>query len=134
MLLRRSGFRQQVSAGVRRQSPNSQLSDRRHPTGKFRRGELFIKRIQISKYRHLEDIELLLISRAPSETSELVVLAGPNGGGKTSVLELISQALSNMWSLTFQLNRTAPTSSFEVTIGLTPSELELISKAKGRDI
>lgn len=55
-----------------------------------------------------------------------MVLAGPNGSGKSSVLELISLALSQMWSLTYSLNRSAPESSFEVTIGLLPHELELI--------
>lgn len=90
---------------------------------------MFIKNIQVQKYRHLEGLEFGPF-RTPDATSDLIVLAGPNGGGKTSVLELISLALSNMWSLTYQLNRTASQSSFEVTIGLLPEELKLIEQAK----
>lgn len=86
---------------------------------------MFVKQIEIGKYRHLEDITLGPFLR-PSDASELVVLAGPNGGGKSSVLELISLALSNMWSLTYTLNRTQASSSFEVTIALLPSEMQLI--------
>jgi len=92
---------------------------------------MYIKRMQIGKYRHIESIEFGPF-RPPAKLSDLVVLAGPNGGGKTSVLELVSLALSNMWSLAYQLNRTAPQSSFEVTIGLLPSELKLIEAAKDR--
>jgi len=89
---------------------------------------MYIKQINIRKYRHIEDLEIGPFLR-PSDASDLIVFAGPNGGGKSSVLELISQALANSWSLTYQLNRSAPNSSFEVCIGLLPNEIELI-KAK----
>lgn len=88
---------------------------------------MYVKRIDIQKYRHLEDIGLGPFLRPP-DASDLVVLAGPNGGGKSSILELISLALSNMYSLTYALNRTQSESSFEVTVGLLPSEVELIVK------
>jgi hypothetical protein len=87
---------------------------------------MYIKQIEIGKYRHLENLKLGPFPK-PSDASDLVVLAGPNGGGKSSVLELISLALSNMWSLTYSLNRTQSKSSFEVTIGLLPTEIELIA-------
>ena len=87
---------------------------------------MYIKRIDINKYRHLENVKLGPFS-SPSVSSEMVVLAGPNGGGKSSILELISSALSNAWSLTWQMNRSQPTSSFEVQLGLLPQEIKLIS-------
>src|SRR5687767_6229863 len=86
---------------------------------------MYVRQIDIGKYRHLEDISLGPLVR-PGDASDLVVLAGPNGGGKSSILELISLALSNMYSLTYSLNRSQPQSSFEVTIGLLPSEIELL--------
>jgi hypothetical protein len=86
---------------------------------------MYVKRIDIKKYRHIVDVSLGSFLR-PTRQSDLIVLAGPNGGGKTSILELVSFALSNAWSLTYKLNRTAPESAFEVTLGLLPSELELI--------
>ncbi|MEX0776108.1 MAG: AAA family ATPase [Phycisphaeraceae bacterium] len=88
---------------------------------------MYIKQIEIQKYRHLEAITLGPFLRPP-DASDLVVLAGPNGGGKSSILELISLALSNMYSLTYALNRTQSESSFEVTVGLLPSEVDLIVK------
>ena len=88
---------------------------------------MYIKQIEIQKYRHLEGIKLGPFLRPP-DSSDLVVLAGPNGGGKSSILELISLALSSMYSLTYALNRTQSESSFEVTVGLLPSEVELIVK------
>ena len=88
---------------------------------------MYIKQITIAKYRHLENIMLGPFS-PPGQASELIVLAGPNGGGKSSVLELISLALSNLWSLSYSLNRTAPSNAFEVTIGLLPDELQLLQQ------
>lgn len=89
------------------------------------RSEMYIKKIEIREYRHLKDITLGPF-RPPTEISDLIVLAGPNGGGKTSILELVSLALSNTWSLTYSINRTAPSSSFEVTLGLIPGEVALL--------
>src|SRR5438477_8993225 len=86
---------------------------------------MYVKQIQIRKYRHLQDIVIGPLSMPPS-TSDLVALAGPNGGGKSSVLELVGHALSNAWSVGWGLSRSFPQSSFEVTLGLTPDELELM--------
>lgn len=93
---------------------------------------MYIKQIDIRKYRHIENISIGPFL-TPGDASACIVFAGPNGGGKSSVLELISLALANSWSLTYQLNRSAPDSSFEVCIGLLPSEIELIKSKFGHD-
>ncbi len=91
---------------------------------------MYIKHIDIRKYRHIENLEFGGFL-APSDASDCIVVAGPNGGGKSSILELISLALANSWSLTYQLNRSAPDSSFEVCVGLLPSEVKLIKSKIG---
>lgn len=104
----------------------------KRPYGSGESVPVYVKKIQIGSYRHLQDIELGTFM-PPSESSELVVLAGPNGSGKSSILELISIGLSTTWSLTYGLNRTSPQSSFEITFGLLPSEVQLIEKTDGAD-
>ena len=52
---------------------------------------MYVRNIKIGEYRHLNGITLGNFLK-PSRSSDLVVLAGPNGGGKSSVLELISLA------------------------------------------
>src|SRR5580700_1073256 len=92
---------------------------------------MFINEIRIGSFRHLENVSFGPF-RPPSEQSDLIALAGPNGGGKTSVLELLGFALSNSWSLAYSMGRSFPTNSFEVSIGLTHEELKLVTAdAKG---
>ncbi len=88
---------------------------------------MYINEIHIKSFRHIEDVHLGPFKQ-PSRHSDLIVLAGPNAGGKTSVLELLGYALSNTWSLSWALGRSFPTNSFEVAIGITPDELELVRK------
>lgn len=87
---------------------------------------MYVKKIEIAKYRHIKDVCLGPFT-APMGPSEIIVLAGPNGGGKSSILELISLALSQAWSLTYNLNRTQPESSFEIQLGLLPKEIDLVT-------
>ena len=49
----------------------------------------YIKQINIRKYRHLEDLTIgpFLV---PGDASDCIVIAGPNGGGKSSILNKIS--------------------------------------------
>lgn len=86
---------------------------------------MYIREIYIKSFRHLHDIHLGPFSQPP-EHSDLVVLAGPNGGGKSSILELLGYALSNAWTLNWALRRSFPTNAFEVAVTVTPTERELV--------
>jgi predicted ATPase len=86
---------------------------------------MFISEIHIRSFRHLENIHLGSFA-IPSAKSDLVVLAGPNGGGKSSILELLGFALSNSWSLSWELRRSFPSNAFEVAISLTSEERRLV--------
>lgn len=86
---------------------------------------MYIADIHIDHFRHLKNVRLGPYE-PPGDSSDLVVLAGPNGGGKSSVLELIGFALSNTWSLSWQLRRSFPDNAFEVALGITGKERELI--------
>src|SRR4030042_381963 len=86
---------------------------------------MYIQEIHIKSFRHLQEVHLGPFF-LPSNGSDLVVLAGPNGGGKSSILELIGYALSNSWSLAWSLRRSFPTNAFEVALAVTPEEQKLI--------
>src|SRR6185503_6835543 len=86
---------------------------------------MFISQIHIRSFRHIENVHISPFAEPPA-SSDLVVLAGPNGGGKSSVLELLGYALSNAWSLNWSLYRTFPTNAFEVAIGITRDERRLV--------
>lgn len=86
---------------------------------------MYVREIRIRKFRHLEDVALGPFAQPPDH-SDLIALAGPNAGGKSSVLELLGFALSNSWSLAYQQARTMPSNSFEVAIAITPRERELV--------
>lgn len=88
---------------------------------------MYVRRIQIGRFRHLQDLDLGPFS-APPEQSDVIVLAGPNGGGKSSILELLGYALSNAWSLGWSNLRSFPENSFEVTLAITPDELDIIEE------
>ena len=88
---------------------------------------MYVREIHIKSFRHIEDVHLGTFGQPPKQ-SDLVVLAGPNAGGKTSVLELLGYALSSSWSLGWRLGRTFPDNSFEIGISVTPDEFTLIHK------
>lgn len=88
---------------------------------------MYIRQIYIKTFRHLENVRLGPFSQ-PHSGSELIVLAGPNGGGKSSILELLGYALSNSWSLEWSLARSFPSNAFEIEIGLTHEERDLVSQ------
>jgi predicted ATP-dependent endonuclease of OLD family len=86
---------------------------------------MYISEIRIAKFRHIENVVIGPL-KFNSKSSETFVFAGPNGGGKSSILELISYALSNSYSLGWNLSRTFEGFSFEVAIGLAPDEISEI--------
>jgi energy-coupling factor transporter ATP-binding protein EcfA2 len=85
---------------------------------------MYVRAVQIRRFRHLEDVALGPFRQPPSQ-SELVALAGPNGGGKSSILELLGHALSNSWSLSYPISRTFPEASSEIELGLSTVECDL---------
>lgn len=86
---------------------------------------MYVQEIHIKSFRHLKDVHLGPFVLPPNG-SDLVVLAGPNGGGKSSILELLGYALSSSWSLGWQLHRSFPENAFEVALAVTPQERLLI--------
>lgn len=86
---------------------------------------VYVRSLRIERFRHLSDIEIGPFT-APPQTSDLIALAGPNGGGKSSILELVSYGLSNAWAMNWQLARTFVDFSFEISIGLTDAERDLV--------
>jgi len=86
---------------------------------------MYVREIYIKSFRHLEEVHIGPFVLPPNG-SDLVVLAGPNGGGKSSILELLGFALSSAWSLGWQLRRSFPSNAFEVALAVTPEERGLI--------
>jgi predicted ATPase len=91
---------------------------------------MFIEQLRVDRFRHLREIEFGTF-RAPTKIGELIVLAGQNGGGKSSILELLALGLATRYSYQYHQARKMGTHSFAIKIGLTESELiELESDAK----
>jgi hypothetical protein len=88
---------------------------------------MYVREIVVKKFRQIEGIRIGPFTM-PAKSSDLVALAGPNGGGKSSVLELLGFALSNVWSLGYEQRRSFPENSFEVTLALTPDERMEVKK------
>ena len=87
---------------------------------------MYIHEIRIAKFRHIENVVIGPL-KFNSKSSETFVFAGPNGGGKSSIMELIGYALSNSYSLGWSLSRTFEGFSFEVAIGLDPNEVKEVT-------
>lgn len=93
---------------------------------------MYVASIRIKKFRHLENESFGPFGKFKG--SELIAFAGPNGSGKSSVLELLSYALSNTYSLSWQLARTFSDFAFEVGIGLTREETQIVSEGLNQDL
>lgn len=83
---------------------------------------MYVSHIKVESFRHLRDLEIGPL--AAPVVSDLVVLAGPNGGGKSSLLELLSYGFSNSWGFNWQIRRNVPSSSFEIAFGLSEQDVD----------
>jgi energy-coupling factor transporter ATP-binding protein EcfA2 len=72
------------------------------------------------------DVEIVVPPQG--EASSALVLAGPNGGGKSSLLEIISYAIASSYSYSYGWARSFGDHSFEVDMGLTADEARLIDE------
>jgi energy-coupling factor transporter ATP-binding protein EcfA2 len=66
--------------------------------------------------------------REPVGLGELIVLAGANGSGKSSVLELLSYGIASRYSWQYYQSRQITEHSFAVRIGLTESEVSQLGE------
>src|SRR5262245_4965699 len=89
---------------------------------------MFIQEVTVHEFRNLKAVHLGPFG-APTKKSDIVVLAGANGGGKSSVLELVSFAVSSAFGVGYGNRRPMPNKyRFDVSIGLSTEELLLIKK------
>ena len=58
---------------------------------------MFIERVLVERFRHLQNADIGPF-RQPAEIGELIVPAGPNGGGKSSLLELLSLGIATRYN------------------------------------
>ena len=87
---------------------------------------MFIREAIIHEFRNLKGVHLGPFA-PPTAKSDIVVLAGANGGGKSSILEVTNYALSNAFGYSYANRRSMPTRfHFEVCLGLTSDEIRLI--------
>ncbi len=89
---------------------------------------MFIQEVTIHEFRNLVSVHFGPFT-SPTAKSDIIVLAGANGGGKSSVLELVSYAFSSAFGFGYGNRRPLPNKfRFEVSIGLSSDELRLIRK------
>lgn len=88
---------------------------------------MYITQLRIANFRRLRDVEIGSF-REPVGLGELIVLAGANGSGKSSVLELLSYGIANRYSWQYYQSRKITEHSFAVRIGLTESEISQLGE------
>lgn len=93
---------------------------------------MFVAELHVGSFRHLKDAKFGPF-RQPVSPSELIVLAGPNGGGKSTVLEILSLALTRRFGWQFWQPRSVNTDDFALKIGLSNIEVdELIAADRAK--
>lgn len=91
---------------------------------------VYVEKMIIGRFRHMQDISVGPLHE-PGATSELNVLAGANGSGKSSVLELLSYGLASRYSWQYYESRKITEHAFAIRIGLTSAEIaELTAEEK----
>lgn len=88
---------------------------------------MYVAQLKVARFRQIQDAEIGPF-REPDKLGELIVLAGANGSGKSSVLELLSFGLANRYSWYYYSSRRVTDHSFAVQIGLTSDELDEIGE------
>jgi recombinational DNA repair ATPase RecF len=89
---------------------------------------MYVKEIFISEFRNLKNVKLGPFTQK-DDKSELVVLAGPNGSGKTSIMELLGSTLSSILGTNLQFKRNMSfIQRYKVLIGIHASELLRMQK------
>src|SRR5688572_2386723 len=94
---------------------------------------MYISQLRIAKFRRLQNIDIGPF-REPIGLGELIVLAGANGSGKSSVLELLSYGITNRYSWQYYQSRSITEHSFAVRVGLTEAEISRLQGAKAKDL
>jgi energy-coupling factor transporter ATP-binding protein EcfA2 len=87
---------------------------------------MYIEELRVQQFRLLRDATFGPF-RQPINPSELIILAGPNGGGKSSVLELLSEGLTTRYGWQYWKPRQTQNESFALKIGLDQVELDDIA-------
>src|SRR5260370_24349657 len=86
---------------------------------------MYIERLLVKSFRQIRDAEFGPF-REPGMLGELIILAGPNGGGKTSLLELLSYGLALRYSGGYWHSRNLSDHSFAIKAGVTGQELDYL--------
>jgi len=83
---------------------------------------MFIESMNVDYFRHVRQATFGPFREA-SDASELIVLAGRNGRGKSSILELLSFGLTTRYSWQYQQSRRIFEHRVGIKIGLSPEEI-----------
>ncbi|MAF10566.1 hypothetical protein CMK11_08945 [Candidatus Poribacteria bacterium] len=90
---------------------------------------MYVKNVHIHRFRNLVDVRLGPFAE-PEHASTTVLLAGPNGCGKSSILDLLGDALAVGYSGSESApERSWDGASYELEIGLSEDEVRHIADA-----